>query len=89
MAKLKLENIVLRQKLHAHPSRGRFCPIDGEDLVVEVVVEEFICDICRNLVDEDDKFCQNCGEPLGAPVRTEHWHKGDKITDAEFKKRSK
>ncbi len=90
LKKIKLENIVVRQKLHQHPiypDYARYCPECGESVEEEVIIDEFICENCRHLVGENEKFCWSCGNPLETSLVVEHWHKGKKLPDEEFEKR--
>ena len=76
MAKrIKLENIV---------SRG-FDRQTGKLIKEETL--EFVCGICRHLVNQDDKFCWYCGAKLEALDLTEHYYKGEKVTDKEYQRR--
>jgi len=52
----------------------------------EHTTEEFVCEACRHLVNEGDKFCWNCGSPLEASSVVEHWYRGKKLTNTEFSK---
>lgn len=73
--KIKLENIV-----HAG-----FDTETGDEFMN--ITEEYACSSCRNLVAETDKFCWRCGELL-KDAKVEHYQKGEKLTDKEFKKRA-
>ena len=76
MAKrIKLENIV---------SRG-FDKQTGEETKEETL--EFVCKACRHLVSQDDKFCGQCGAKLEVSDLTEHYYKGEKVTDKEYQRR--
>lgn len=74
--KIKLENIV-----HAG-----FDTETGDEFMN--ITEEYACSSCRNLVAKTDKFCRWCGELLKDTGKMEHYHKGEKLTDKEFKKRA-
>ena len=87
--KIKLENIISKRKEHRHPIApgATFCAQCGEQVVENAIVEEFVCENCRNLVKQEDTFCWNCGNPLEASSVVEHWHEGKKLTNKEFSKR--
>lgn len=72
---IKLENIV---------STGYDRP-SGEAKTKETV--EYVCEVCRHLVEATDKFCWHCGSSLEASRVVEHWHKGEKLTEKEFSNR--
>jgi len=87
MDKVKLENI--RQTQKAHPQhktepRDIFCRTCGQELVEEIVTEEYVCSGCRHLVGIDDDFCWFCGSKLEQTGRVEHYHRGKQLTDGEF-----
>ncbi len=72
MKKIKLENIV---------DEG-FDPETGK--AVSKVTVEYVCEGCRHLVKENDKFCWQCGKKLKQSELVEHYDKGEKLTDEEF-----
>jgi hypothetical protein len=49
------------------------------------ITEEFVCGNCRHLVGQADKYCGQCGELLKDMGKIEHWDKGKRLTDKEFK----
>ena len=76
MAKrIKLENIV---------SRG-FDRQTGK--LIEKETLEFVCEACRHLVNQSDKFCWQCGGKLEVSDLTEHYYKGEKVTDEKYQRR--
>ncbi len=70
--KIKLENIV----------QAGFDPKNGDEFVN--LTEEYACGNCRNLVEQADKYCRWCGEPLEDSGKVEHWRKGEELDDEEF-----
>lgn len=50
---------------------------------------EYVCGACRHLVRVTDKFCWQCGIGLEQSSVVEHYHKGKKLTKAEFQERRK
>jgi len=70
--RIKLENII---------SRG-FDRQTGELIKEETL--EFVCEACRHLVSQNDKFCWQCGGKLEVSDLTEHYYKGEKLTDEQF-----
>ena len=90
--KIKLENIIGKRKEHRHsvsPENATFCPQCGEKVVEDAIVEEFVCENCRNLVKQEDAFCWYCDSPLESSSVVEHWHQGKKLTKKEFSKRKR
>lgn len=73
--KIKLENLM---------ERG-YDRLSGE-LKIEVT-NEYVCSGCRHSVNVEDNFCWHCGEGLMPSSKLEHYHKGERLTDKEFKKR--
>ncbi len=73
--RIKLENIV---------GRG-YNRITGE--FMEKIIEEFVCENCRHLVNIEDKFCWQCGGRLEQSNLIEHYHKGERLTDEEYQRR--
>lgn len=63
----------------------------GYDRIIGKPVEEFtikyVCEACRHLVSVEDKFCWQCGEPLGLSDLVEHYYKGERLIDKEYKRR--
>ena len=45
---------------------------------------EFICENCRHIVNEADKFCWQCGSPLETSTDVEHWNVGKKLDTNQF-----
>lgn len=87
--KIKLEGIVLRQKVHEHTvkSESHFCPECGENISGEYVLIEYVCENCRHLVEENMKFCPFCGGQLESSDLVEHYSSEGKLTDSQFKER--
>jgi len=85
--KIKLENITVVRKEHKHPcaDNSRYCSECGEILLKEQMIVEYVCESCRHLVDVGDRFCSHCGVPFGDVGATEHYYKGQQITDKGFK----
>lgn len=52
----------------------------------EQLVEEYVCSNCRHLVEATDTACWQCGEKLEPSGEIEHYHKGVKLSVAQFKK---
>lgn len=52
------------------------------------VTIEYVCSACCHLVESGDAFCWQCGEKLVPSTLVEHYHKGERLTDKEFKKRA-
>ena len=51
---------------------------------MEKIIEEYVCEACRHLVNKDDKFCRQCGAKLEPSSRVEHYFEGKKLTNKEF-----
>ncbi|MBA7617111.1 hypothetical protein ES703_24422 [subsurface metagenome] len=56
-------------------------PKDG----VEQLVDEYACENCRHLINPNDKTCWQCGEKLEQSELVEHYHKGEKLNEGQFK----
>lgn len=52
---------------------------------IEQVVEEYVCENCRHLIDPSDKTCWQCGEKLEQSELVEHYYKGEKLNEGQFK----
>lgn len=57
---------------------------DTGSLIIQEIIE-FVCEACRHLVNQDDKFCWQCGEPLEKSSKVEHYYKGEKLTNTKFR----
>ncbi len=86
--KIKLENIKRVTREHKHNGmeyRDReFCPECGENLTSYAVTEEYVCEVCRHLTEQNSKFCSRCGEELFDGNRVEHHMGSFKIEDDLF-----
>jgi len=51
----------------------------------EKYVEEYVCYNCRHLVEPTDTTCWQCGEKLEQSSGAEHFRRGQKLTEGEFK----
>ena len=51
--------------------------------VMEVTRQQ-ICEACHHLVNEEDKFCWQCGGNLEQSDLVEHYHKGERLTNGQF-----
>src|SRR3989304_8884019 len=93
---IKLESIAETRVSHSHSIKeidGRlhicYCPTCGKCLAQEIVVVEHACSNCRHLVDPSETYCSFCGEKLDwSQPLIEHYDKGKKLTDDEYKKRA-
>ena len=50
------------------------------------VTEEYVCEACRHLVKTIDKFCWQCGGELEQSTLIEHYSKGKKLTEEEYRR---
>ena len=84
--RIKLENIVPRQKAHGHQhgSKDSFCPECGERLFEDSVVEEYVCGACRHLISPNDEFCAFCGDKINSNGGIEHYTRGRRMSNKEF-----
>jgi len=84
--RIKLENIVPKQKHHNHPhgSEDKFCPECGENLMEDSLVEEYVCATCRHLISPTGKFCTFCGVSIDGEGDVEHYAGSRKLTHEEF-----
>ena len=51
------------------------------------VAEEYVCEICRHLVEIKDKFCWHCGAMLEQSDLVEHYQGGEKLSNEEYRRR--
>jgi len=51
----------------------------------EKYVKEYVCSNCRHLVEPTDTTCWQCGEKLKQSSGVEHYHRGEKLSDIQFK----
>ncbi len=86
MAKIKLNNIFLRPKKHAHKleERDTFCRTCGEFILEGICFYNNVCEVCRYTIEDSDKYCANCGILTGEISGEEFYDKGKKITKSEF-----
>lgn len=91
---IKLENIVEKRKLdHIHPlpiiAPFEFCPVCGESIIDEVVIVEYVCSNCRNLLEKDWAFCPYCSGGIEASTKVEHYYRGEELSDKKFTEKCK
>ena len=54
----------------------------GEPIII--LVNEFVCNKCRHLIDEKDKYCEWCGDGLDPVTSIEHYVLRESLTEIEF-----
>lgn len=86
--RIKLENILGGHQLHQHDgkdySKHNHCPKCGQAILSQVLVEEYVCESCRHLVQLDDTFCSFCGAELLHSNKLEHNFGGVRIDQELF-----
>uniref|UniRef100_A0A6M3L6G2 DZANK-type domain-containing protein n=1 Tax=viral metagenome TaxID=1070528 RepID=A0A6M3L6G2_9ZZZZ len=86
--KIKLENINEIRQEHKHDgidyNKSKFCPKCGAKTTSLIVVEEYVCQGCRHLVQPLEEFCGFCGESLVDSNLIEHHISISQVDDVLF-----
>lgn len=51
------------------------------------LVEEYVCENCRHLIEPTDAVCWQCGEKLKPSSGVEHYFRGERLTEAQFEEK--
>lgn len=73
----------MRQRIKLENSHGVVHDRQTGEPVIDITVE-YVCEHCRELVNETDKYCWKCGEELQDTGLVEHHVGGGQINHSHF-----